>query len=273
VLRPEKLSVWTPKAARGPLLQGGAEALVALLLEGRIQSGIVTGKWGEEATILGYYQPAPPRTGGILRRRITGGWEARASPETGYAAIVFASESLEETAELAKQLAEALGAEAWGATRMGPRTLGAGVIEVVGPFDPVQAVEAAQEALGARERGLLDLEGQASKLEKAYIHPGWAGFTGAEELERLGVVERPPFHVRIGLAVREKFIASARIDGVFMAAPPAEPYSTIASIQGMPAGEQAELILAARFGGPIELYGVTGEDVVEAFRRALGGEG
>jgi len=269
VLKPEELRVWRPDGARGPLLQAGAEALTALLLEGRVQAGVVAGYWGEDALVLGYYQPAPREGASLLRRRVTGGWEARAGPETGYAAIVFASESLEEAAGLAEEIADRLRAEAWGATRMGPRRLGAGVLEFIGPFDPGQAVDEAKRILGASRVSGIDLSGQADRIAKAYLHPGWAHFYGAEDLEAHGVVERPPFHVRIGLTVREGFIAAARIDGVFMAAPPAEPYSTIAAIQGMPAGEQAEMMLAVRFGGPVEVYGVSGEDVVEAFRRAL----
>ena len=270
MLRPETVHVWAPEGSQGPLLQAGTEYMVSLLLEGRIQSGIVAGLWGEEARVLGHYQPAPQGYEGLLRRRITGGWEVDAKPSTSYLSIVFASESLEETARLAEEVADCLRAQAWGATRLGPRRLAAGVVEVLGDFSLESAVECGVRILGAKESKPVDVAEKASRLEKAYLHPGWSRFSGAEGLPRVGVVERPPYQVRIGLSIDSGFIATARIDGVFMAAPPAEPYSTIASIQGMPAGEQAELILEARFGGPVELYGIQGEDVVEAFRRALG---
>ncbi len=266
MLRPTRIAVYA--GSGGYTLQAATEALAARALEGAIQAGLASGPWGMEGRILGLYQASAGDD--AVYRRITGGWDASANPETGYAGLVYASESLAETVEIAERLADCLGAEAWGATRMGPRRLAAGIIEAVGDFDPDAALDCARRALG-RPRPTRPPEMPLERLSKPYMHPSWRLYPGALVMPRRGERARGPWRVRVGVSLVEgRFIADARIDGVFLAAPPSEPFSTIAGITGMPAGDQVLLAVEARFSAAIELHGIEPVDVVEALRDALG---
>ena len=266
MLRPLRIAVLRLEGLER--LQAATEALAARLLEGRLQAGMVVGSTMVDGVLYGLYEAG---WGPRAYRRITGGPKASLRPDTVYAGIVYASESLEETVQAAETIVECLGAKNWGATRMGPRRLAAGIIEVVGDYSPDQALECTRIALRKPRPQTLDQSTlPIDRLSKPYLHPKWRNYTGADPLPCKGAARRGDYMVRIGLSLWEDtFIADARIDGVFNAAPPMEPFSTLAGITGMPVGEQALLALETRFSAKIELHGITPEDVVEAFRKAI----
>jgi hypothetical protein len=259
--------------ARGPieLLQGGLEAVIGALMEGRLQATILQGEPEGEGVLLGFYQPAPEKPGSPIWRRITGGREARLRSGSWYVAVAFAAESLSEAAGLGEMLEECAGAEAWGATRMGPRELGVGVVEAV-TQRPHEALECLRNAL-TRPGATVEeapLPGSAYRIARAYREPRWRIYEGARLLPRKAEVSRGSYRVRLGVSVYEGYISVARVDGTFMAAPPNEPFNTMAAIQGLPADTQALTLLEARLAGIAELYGVEPGDFREALRRALG---
>jgi len=269
LLLSERLTVFEARG-RPELLQAGLEAIIGSFLEGRIQASLLVGEPEAEGILLGYYQAAPQRLEGGVWRRITGGWEAHIGPGTWYVAAVFASESLEEAVWLGRKMSKCLGGS-WGATRIGPRRLAAGVVEMTTDSDPREAERCAAEMLvkpggGVERRGLPE---SASRIERAYREPRWRLFEGAEPLPHKGVARRGPYHVRVGVSLHEGYISLARVDGVFMASPPNEPYNAIAAIQGMPLGPQVLLLLESRLAGMAELYGVEASDFSEALRRAV----
>ena len=259
--------------ARGPLerLQASLEALVGLFLEGRLQASLLVGEPEGEGVLLGYYQASPlDADPGTTWRRITGGPEARVGSGSWYIGLVFASEDLAEAVGVARGLAECLGGGVWGATRMGPRELGAGIVEVV-TSDASRALECAR-GLVARpgaSASRLGVPESASRIERAYRDPRWKLYTGASPLPLRASVSRGPYSVRVGVSLYEgRYVSLARLDGVFMAAPPNEPFNTAAALQGMPVGDQLYTLVEARLGGA-ELYGIAPGDVVEALREAL----
>jgi len=258
--------------ARGPmeLLQGGLEAIVAALMEGRLQATILQGEPEGEGVLLGFYQPAPEEDSSVWRR-ITGGREARVTGGSWYVAVAFAAESLGEAVSLGERLQACSGAEGWGATRMGPRELGVGVVELV-TQRPHEVLECARGFL-ARPGSPVEeasLPGSAYRIARAYRDRRWRLYEGAGILPRRAEVSRGRYRVRVGVSVYEGYISAARVDGTFMAAPPNEPYNTIAAIQGLPASAQALNLLEVRLTGMAELYGVEPGDFREALRRALG---
>ncbi|MCE4628011.1 MAG: hypothetical protein F7C34_02540 [Desulfurococcales archaeon] len=272
MLEPRTISVARPPGP-GPLLQAGLEALAGMLLEGRLQSAIISSRWGENSILLGYYEPY---TGGpgLVRRRITGGRSAQLGEEDIYAGIVFASESLLETAELAGRIAECSGAKAWGATRIGPRRLAAGIIEIVGARDTGAPLECYVSMLSTKPAlGRVSVEESARRIARAYEDKRWAHYSGANNMPVKIVSRRGDYWVRMGFHVtRDGFIAAARIDGVFNAAPPNEPYNLASAIVGMPANENV-LMLAEHRLEKIEFYGVDREDVLGILERLVGGAG
>jgi len=259
--------------ARGPmeLLQGGLEAVIGAFMEGRLQATMLQGEPDGEGVLLGFYQPAPPSPGVMVWRRITGGPEARVAGGSWYIALAFASESLSETAGVGERLGECGRARAWGATRLGPRRLGVGVVELV-TDRPREVLECARGILARPGAPLerIPLPGSAGRIARAYREPRWRLYEGAGILPRRAEVSRGPYRVRIGVSIYEGYISVARVDGTFMAAPPNEPYNTIAAIQGLPASGQALTLLEARLSGVAELYGLEPGDFREALRIALG---
>ncbi len=252
-------------------LQALTEYVVGQLLEGRIQAGIVHGRWGASGWVVGLYQPALGGMG-VVARRVTGGGMVYSQPQDYYLALVVPSTSLRALVDLARDYSECLGSGFLGVTRFGPRVLSAGVVEYIGGIDVSRAFECLQ-VFSRRprvKRGSVD-PARVDAIARAYGSARWIYYDGVSQLDRVGVVERNGFHVKVGVhLVEERYISTARIEGDFYAAPPAEPFSTIASIQGMPVGDQVLLALEARFGSVVELYGVTASDVVESARRALG---
>ena len=261
MLEPKTISVARP-TGQGPLLQAGLEALAGMVLEGRIQSGVISSPWGERSALLGYYEPY---TGGPVpvRRRITGGRTAMLREDDVYSGIVFASESLVEAARLAELIAECSGAKAWGATRMGPRRLAAGIIEIAGARDPGAPLECYVALLSTRPSiEAVDVGESARRIARAYEDRRWTHYTGASSMPVRIASSRGEYYVRMGFHVTgDGFIAAARIDGVFNAAPPSEPYNLASAIVGMPLNENV-LMLAEHRLEKIELHGVERRDVL-----------
>jgi len=274
VLKPSRLSL--ARSSRGSTrLQAVLESLVGMLLEGKMQAGLIHGAWGESSLLLGFYMPAPDRPGVPLRRRVTGGPSVVMEPDTPYTGIVFAAESLEETAILGESVARCLGADVWGATRFGPSKLGVGVIEIIGGRPGREAaVRCFEESISSRvETVEIGEPPGAARIERAYRHPGWAGYKGAALMPLRGERSSGAYTVRVGIALSEgRFIADARIDGTFMAAPPNEPFNTLSNVRGMPLGDQALLSLEVRLER-IEWYGVAWRTVLDAFLEAAGKAG
>jgi hypothetical protein len=267
MLEPESLAVTSNHGQGGAALQAGLEMLVALHLEGRIQAGLVSGPWMGSGTILGYYQPFTP---GARWRRITGGPEARAGPETGYAGLVFASESLAEVVELARTLYKCLDASVWGATRVGPKPLAAGVIEVIGDFSRAEAVDCVAASLFDKKLETTNIPlPQAGRVIEAYTSPSWIHYDGAERLPFKGKRSAGRNYVEIGLDVGpDGFITAARIEGVFNAAPPGEPFSLASLLLGLPLSDDALEAFQARLS-LLEVDGVDRQSIAEALREAL----
>ncbi|MCE4620224.1 MAG: hypothetical protein F7C33_04290 [Desulfurococcales archaeon] len=267
MLTPKTLALPAYPPSKPEEAQAQVEELVALHLEGKIQAGLVASSWSGEGLVLGFYEAYRE---GARWRRITGGPSYKATGATGYAGLVFASEDLGEVAEIASRLAECIGGEAWGVTRIGPPQLAAGVVEVLGGFTPDTAVACVQEELfgvrlEAKSVGLKSTE----RISKAYAAKGWVHYTGAVEMPFVGRVERGDYWVRMGIAVTgDGFISNARIDGVFHAAPPNEPYNLVNAVLGMPAGEQALDLFEAR-SNLVEVWGLERSDLVEALARAI----
>ena len=267
MLTPKTLALPANPPARPEEAQAQLEEMVALHLEGKIQAGLVAAQWGGEGLVLGFYEAYRD---GARWRRITGGPSYNATRETGYAGLVFASEDLGEVAEVAGRLAECIGGGAWGATRIGPSQLAAGVVEVLGGFAPETAVSCVRDELFGRrlEAGRVELK-STGRIAKAYITRGWIHYAGAAGMPVIGEVKRGDYWVRIGIAVTgDGFISNARIDGVFHAAPPNEPYNLVNAILGMPAGEQAVDLFEAR-SNLVEVWGLKRSDLVLALSWAI----
>lgn len=269
-LRPRVIHVYASGGAFH--LQAALEKLVGLLLEGRLQAGLVAGPWRARGVILGLYQAYEPAPMPAFRR-MTGGPGVPVEPGDTYTGLVFASRSLPEAVEVMEGLAGCLGSRPLGATRVGPRRLAAGVVEVLGGHGVGEAVECASRLLGGPRARPLDPGslGDLRGLARAYSEARWIQYPGALGLPRAASRARGPWRVRVGVElVEDRFIGEARIDGVFLAAPPAEPFSTLAGITGMPVGDQVLMGLEARFTRAIELYGVDARDIVGAAAEALG---
>ncbi len=267
MIPPRKLALYKCKNG-GVYLQAATESMIGLHLGGKIQAGLVLGKWMDEGRVLGYYEGYRPEPGKAWRR-ITGGPTATVNNDTDYLSVVFASESLEETAGKAQELSSCLNIKVWGVTRMGPRPLAAGVIEAFGSFKDRDAVECVKNVLGGRVEETHNVElDRIKRIARAYIEKGWIEYSGAAKMAYSSIVSRGDYYVRMGVAVVEGFISNALIDGVFYAAPPNEPFNTVAALRGMPVGDQALLLLEARLG-IMELYGIKPSDVIEAYLEAV----
>ncbi len=267
MLKPRTLTIPEPFSSEPYRLQARLELLVARHLEGRIQAGLVSGIWTGDGVVLGFYEPY---RSGARWRRITGGGSVSVRGGKTYTGLVYASENLSEVASIAERLSNCLGGGLWGVTRIGPRRLAAGVIEVFGDHTIEEAVECVSSNLfdGRLEVRSMRFEGE-DRIVKAYSHPGWLHYYGIGEMPYRGMVERDKYYVRIGLSVtNDGFISNARIDGTFNAAPPNEPYNIVSAVLGLPIGEQSIDLMEARLN-LAEFYGVEPGDVLEAFRIAV----
>ena len=104
-------------------------------------------------------------------------------------------------------------------------------------------------------------------MARAYEHPGWRLYPGARGMEKRARIEAPPYWIGLGISTAEGlYIASARIEGVFHAAPPNEPFNLAAALEGMPLGEQAEMLAHAR-ASLMEIHGPPPDAVPALIRR------
>lgn len=267
-LKIRKINVWRLDGSYR--LQAASELAVARVLEGRTQSMIVYGQWNLTGVVLGFYQSSRG-VDGVVARRATGGGSTVVKEPTSYASIIIPSTSLRATVDVAKELSECLGVGFSGVTRIGPITLSAGVIELLGDFQLDQLLDCSKPI--TRKPRVVEARPPYERITdvaKAYATREWIQYEGSLTQPLVGEARRGDYMVRVGVSLYEgKFISEARIDGNFYAAPPAEPFSTIAGIQGMPLGDQVYLALEARFSSGLEIYGVEPEDVTLALRRAV----
>ena len=268
-LKVRRITIWKVNGAYR--LQAASEIAVGNLLEGRVQSMIVFGEWNLKGRVLGFYQSSNDYLD-VVARRATGGDSLLVEKPTNYAAVVTPTTSLRGTIDMAREISDCLGVRFAGATRIGPMTLSAGVIEFIGDFTLDSLIDCSRVI--ARRPRIIEREApedRITEVAKAYATRSWIHYSGASSLPMIGEAKRGDYSVRIGVDLYEgKFISTARIDGNFLAAPPAEPYSTIAGIQGMPIGDQVFLALEARFSAGLELYGIEPEDITLALKRAVG---
>lgn len=268
-LRVRRIAVWRVNGSYR--LQAATELAVSRLLEGREQAVIVFGEWNLRGRVLGFYQSSHG-LGDVIARRSTGGGSILVERPVSYASVIFPSTSLNATVDLAREISGCLGTGFAGATRLGPKPLSAGVIEYLGDFDMDQVIDCSR-IIGRRPRLVEETpEGdKLTRISRAYAERRWIRYDGASTLPMVGEARRDHYMVRVGVRLYEgRFIAEARIDGDFLAAPPAEPFSTIAGVQGMPVSDQVLLALETRFSAGMELYGIEPEDIVTAFRYAVG---
>ncbi|MEB3844639.1 MAG: hypothetical protein LRS48_03025 [Desulfurococcales archaeon] len=276
MLKPSRVAIagFNVKMDAPILLQSGLEVLVGRMLEGKIQSGLVYGSWGEESVLYGYYSPYDPalHAGGLKGyRRVTGGPPVRMGRDTLYVGLVFASESLVETAELGSRLASCLDGDLMGATRFGPRELAAGVVEIAAP-EGADIVGCVSHVLGVPPSGFsrLSVGGEAVRIGRAYSHPGWVRFQGVKSMPRTCTYSFPGGRVRLGVALsEEKYIVAARIEGDFNAAPPNGPFNLVSSIEGMPAGDTVVDAFNVRAEATVEWLGVDIGGLTSCFSRLL----
>ncbi len=268
-LKVRRITIWRVNGAYR--LQAASEIAVGNLLEGKVQSMIVFGEWNLKGRVLGFYQSSQGYED-VVARRATGGGSMLVEKPTSYAAVITPTTSLRATIDMAKEISDCLGVGFAGATRIGPMTLSAGVIEFIGDFTLDSLVDCSKVI--ARRPRIVERgppEDRITEVAKAYATRSWIHYDGASSLPMVGEAVRGDYRVRIGVSLFEdKFISTARIDGNFFAAPPAEPYSTIAGIQGMPLGDQVFLALEARFSAGLELYGIEPEDIALALKKAVG---
>ncbi len=276
MLKPNRVAVagFDVKVDTPILFQAGLEVLVGRMLEGKIQSGLVYGSWGVESVLYGYYSPYNPalHAGGLKGyRRVTGGPPVRMRRDTLYVGLVFASESLVETAEIGSRLASCLDGRLMGVTRFGPRELAAGVVEVAAP-EEADTIGCVSHVLGVPPSGFsrLSIGGEAARIGRAYSHPGWVMFQGAKSMPRTCTYSYPGGRITLGIALsEEKYIATARIEGDFNAAPPNGPFNLVSSIEGMPAGDTAVDAFNIRAETTVEWLGADVRGLTLCFSRLL----
>ncbi len=272
MLKSDKIWVFNLARQNVPIIQAGIESVTGLFLEGRVQASIVYGIVETESRVAGYYESVEVGDHGVYRR-VTGGSTAHLAAGDAYIGLLFASESLGEVAEVAERMSGCLGGGVWGVTRIGPREVAAGVIELFGAHELTNVIDCARPLVGVKGVRVVKAEPPSSvgRIAKAYAEPSWRYYPGIRSLPHRGLVFRDDYWVGIGLSLyKDRYVSLARVEGVFYAAPPAEPFSLVANLQGMPVGDQLLLMLEARASTQMELHGVEPGDFVKAFVRAAG---
>ena len=256
-------------------LQAFTETLAAMLMEGRLASALLYARWPWRGRIVGLYEAS---TTAPVARRITGGPSVDVDEQAYYASLIHASGSLGDSLKLAGSIAECLGSGiAYGATRLGRGKLAAGVIELIinRKISIGDILACIEPVLGYGEehlKGEPEWNALGEKPE-AYAAMGWRLYHGSHGMTYMGVRPREGNIVRIGVEVSNGFIAAARVDGVFNAAPPNEPFNVISMIEGMPVDESTMDAVEVRLESMLEIAGVTKGDFLEALREALAASG
>ncbi len=272
-------------------LQALAEYLSNLALQGAIRSASFAAPWRWRGRVLGFYQSSdkPEHT----YRRMTGGPEAVYGEEGTYVFLVHPSTGLGETLDKAIEAAwcilEACGAGyrgfrdgrliheggvgALGVTRLATRGAGPGVVEIHLPG--LRCENAAKRCLspilGQAEEEKPEWSG-LDRIASSYGEPGWRAYLGTRGLA-VGESRRGGYYVKVGVAVESGVIAAARLEGSFYAAPPAEPFSTLAALEGMPPTATNIDIVLSRLSTRAELAGVYLDDFKRALQEALEASG
>ena len=272
MLKPSVVRVIEDPGVKGPGLQALLEAAISDFLAGRVQAVLIAAPWGEKSLLHGYYQAyrEPPK-GYAARRRISGGPDILVEPRDYYIGLFYASESLDEVVDLARRIEQANrdAIKGWGATRLGPRPLAAGVVEAVLTVRP--SIDSIIELLNPEGprivRDYLPLEA-ARKLEDFYENPRWPRYYGAMGLPYVCEMKRDGFLLRTGASLTEdKYFAVVRVDGTFHAAPPSGPFSMASFLEGMPFNELTLDALEIRAATQIEWYPFDPLDVRRCFER------
>ena len=257
-------------------LQASLEYLIGQHLEGKIQSGLIIGKWKEYSLLLGYYQPYKTYPGHRVLRRITGGKEAILTPNHTYLGLVFASENLEEVVETGEKLIECTGNKEgtiMGVTRIGPRPLATGVIEIIAELEINNTVHCVTSELFGKNlevRKIME-NPDLQRLTKPYEDPRWTRFNGIEAYPKKCSLRRGDYLLRLGASIVEgKYIGDMAIDGSFYAAPPNEPFNLVNTLAGMPITDQTIYAFEVRLGKQLELYGLGKDEVTCCFKRLMG---
>ena len=271
-------------------LQALAEYLSTLVLRGAVRSAGFAARWRWRGRVLGFYQPSekPEHT----YRRMTGGPEAVYEDGGTYIFLVHPSAGLGETLDKALETAwcilEASGAGyrgfrngvlvhgrgvgALGVTRLATRGPGPGIVEI--PLPGLDCIHEARRCLDPLLGPGMEEErpewGGLDRIASSYSEPGWRAYPGAKGLAA-GESRRGGYYVRIGVSLESGVIAAARLEGSFYAAPPSEPFNTLAALEGMhPTHTNIEIVLS-RLAHRAELAGVHLDDFRRALEEALTG--
>ncbi len=209
-------------------------------------------------------------------RRITGGREALLTPDHTYLGLVFASENLKEIVEVGNKFIRCIGNNkdiTMGTTRIGPRPLATGVLEIMGEFEIEDAVQCITRNLFDQRlrvqslRRDLDLQ----RLTKPYEDPRWTRFNGVEAYPKKCSLRNGNFHLRLGISIiEEKYIGDMSIDGSFYAAPTHEPFNLVNTLAGMPITDQTIFTFEIRLDKQLEIYGIEKDEITCCFKRLVG---
>jgi len=271
-LRPPRMAVYTIARPKSPYhLQALAEKIAADMMEGKLASSAIISRWPWKGVVSGLYAGEERIP---LVRRITGGSSARILGQGGYVAVVKATTSLEEAIELGMGLSRCMrGVYAMGATRIGRAELAPGLVElfIEEGRNVAEVLECIESTVSPKDVEFREAPewGTLNDIAEAYAAIKWRMYAGASDTEHWSMVSRGEYYVRVAVDLHGMFITRARVDGVFYAAPPSEPFNVASMIEGMRADEQALQAVEARASAMMELAGIKVEDVVEAFRRAL----
>ncbi len=278
MLRPREVKLVREPRESGPDLQAVLDGIIAEFLEGKVQAAILSARWGEKSLLQGFYQAyrgSPPR-GYSVRRRITGGRGILVEPSDYYVGVVFASHNLREVVELAESIAgSSPSVRGWGVTRIGPRPLAAGVVEIV--LEESISLEGILSLLNPEEPRVDEAyEPKVSqRLRSLYRDPRWStGFSGIEGLPRSCEIREGEAVLRVGASMtEEKYFAIVKIEGTFHAAPPNGPFSLASFLEGMPANEMTFDALEVRAASQVEWYPFDAYDIRRCVEGLVGEQG
>ncbi len=160
-----------------------------------------------------------------------------------------------------------------GATRIGPRPLATGVLEIMGQYENGIAIKCITKDLFDQELETKTLRENPDlqRLTKPYEDPRWTRFNGVETYPKKCSIRSGDFTLRLGISiVEDKYIGDMAIDGSFYASPPNEPFNLVNTLAGMPITDQTIYAFEVRLDKQLELYGVEKDEVTCCLKRLVG---
>ncbi len=262
--------------------QAAVERIFRLMEKPGTAYGVLCRASGD-ARVLGYYQAY---SRGSTHRRITGGPQLAGRNPVYVAVELFYPGLLRSLlSDVYSVVEEALGVKPSSGYFVGSGVEGVIGVTKLGEVGVIELVasggDGVEEALKhVLEEGFRHVKTKTGRLEPedykngvGYKSSTWLRYTGASGSSiRVQVSSSQGHTLAIGVNLQGVYIVDARIEGDFYAAPPGEPFSLMAQMEGTQVNELMAYQIQLAFRDRVDLAGVEyrhlEEAIGEVYRRA-----